>query len=59
MDGGTKFKEFIKWGKKRGMIFEITPLYTAEPNGIVERLSGYINDIQRTMIIDTDIPEDI
>jgi hypothetical protein len=46
MDGGTEFKEFIKWGEKRGMTFEITPPYTAEPNGTVERFGGHINDIQ-------------
>ncbi|KAJ5138864.1 uncharacterized protein N7515_003712 [Penicillium bovifimosum] len=46
MDGGSEFKEFIKWGEKRGMTFEITPPYTAEPNGTVERFGGHINDIQ-------------
>ncbi|KAJ5462345.1 hypothetical protein N7530_010550 [Penicillium desertorum] len=59
MDGGTEFKEFIKWGEKRGITFEITPPYTAEPNGTVERFGGHINDIQRTMIIDADMPEDM
>jgi hypothetical protein len=41
------------------MTFEITPLYTAELNGTVERFGGHINDIQRTMIINTGILEDI
>lgn len=59
MDGGTEFKEFIKWGEKKGMTFEITPPYTAEPNGTVERFGGHINDIQRTMIIDAGMPENM
>lgn len=59
MDGGIEFKEFIKWGKNRGMTFEVTPPYTAEPNGTVERFGGYINDIQRTMIIDAKMLEDM
>ncbi|KAG0154691.1 hypothetical protein PDIDSM_259 [Penicillium digitatum] len=50
MDGGTEFKEFIKW---------ITPPYTAEPNGTVERFGGHINDIQRTMIIDAKMTEEM
>jgi hypothetical protein len=41
------------------MTFEITPPYTTEPNGTVERFGGHINDIQRTMIIDADIPEEM
>ncbi|OQD85541.1 hypothetical protein PENSOL_c101G09269 [Penicillium solitum] len=57
MNGGTEFKEFIKWGEKQGITFEITPPYTAEPNGIVERFGGHINDIQRTMIIDAKMSE--
>ncbi|EKV15208.1 hypothetical protein PDIG_16040 [Penicillium digitatum PHI26] len=59
MDGGTEFKEFIKWGEKHGMTFEITPPYTAEPNGTVERFGGHINDIQRTMIIDAKMTEEM
>lgn len=59
MDGGTEFKEFIKWGEKHGMTFETTPPYTAEPNGTVERFGGHINDIQRTMIIDAKMPEEM
>ena len=59
LDGGTEFKTFIEWGEKQGMTFEITPPYTAEPNGAVERYGGYINDIQRTMIIDAKLPESL
>jgi hypothetical protein len=32
-NSGTEFKEFIKWGEAKGMTFEITPLYIAEPSG--------------------------
>ncbi|KAG0156040.1 hypothetical protein PDIDSM_3216 [Penicillium digitatum] len=49
----------IKWGEKHGMTFEITPPYTAEPNGTVERFGGHINDIQRTMIIDAKMTEEM
>ncbi|KAI2732949.1 hypothetical protein DTO013E5_10235 [Penicillium roqueforti] len=59
LDGGTEFKNFITWGTKKGMTFEVTPPYTAEPNGAVERFGGYVNDIQRTMIIDTKLPEEL
>jgi hypothetical protein len=41
------------------MTFEITPPYIVELNGTVERFGGYINNIQRTIIIDTSISEDI
>lgn len=41
------------------MTFEVTPPYTTELNGTVERFGGYINDIQRTIIIDAKISEDI
>ncbi|CAI7636547.1 unnamed protein product [Penicillium viridicatum] len=30
-----------------------------EPNGTVERFGGHINDIQRTMIIDANMPEEM
>ncbi|KAG0156277.1 hypothetical protein PDIDSM_3454 [Penicillium digitatum] len=46
-------------GEKHGMTFEITPPYTAEPNGTVERFGGHINDIQRTMIIDAKMTEEM
>ncbi|OQD89256.1 hypothetical protein PENSOL_c065G09117 [Penicillium solitum] len=59
IDSGTEFKEFIKWGQKHGMTFETIPPYTAEPNGTVERFGGHVNDIQRTIIIDTKMPEEI
>ena len=59
IDSGTEFKEFIKQGKAKGMTFKITPLYIVELNGTVERFGGYINDIQRTIIINTGILEDI
>ncbi|OQD81092.1 hypothetical protein PENSOL_c230G05118, partial [Penicillium solitum] len=59
MDGGIEFKEFIKWGEKHGMTFETTPPYTAEPNGTVERFGGHVNNIQRTMIIDAKMPEEM
>jgi hypothetical protein len=39
------------------MKFELTPPYTAEPNGIIERISGYVNDIARVMMIDAKLPE--
>ncbi|KUM56366.1 hypothetical protein ACN42_g10848 [Penicillium freii] len=52
-----EFNTFRDWGTKRGMTFEVTPPYTAEPNGAVERYGGYINDIQRTMIIDISLPD--
>ncbi|OQD62830.1 hypothetical protein PENPOL_c011G04767 [Penicillium polonicum] len=54
---GAQFNTFRDWGTKRGMTFEVTPPYTAEPNGAVERYGGYINDIQRTMIIDISLPD--
>ncbi|OQD78931.1 hypothetical protein PENANT_c071G04033 [Penicillium antarcticum] len=57
MDNGTEFTKFIKWGEKEGMKFEFTPPYTAEPNGIIERISGYVNDIARVMMIDAKLPE--
>jgi hypothetical protein len=41
------------------MTFEVILPYTAEPNSTVERFGGYINDIQRTMIIDAKMPEDM
>lgn len=59
LDSGSEFKEFITWGKKQGMTFEVSPPYTAEPNGTVERSGGHINDIQRTMIIDAMTTEDM
>jgi hypothetical protein len=57
MDNGTEFTKFIKWGEKEGMKFELTPPYTVEPNGIIERISGYVNDIVRVMILDAKLPE--
>ncbi|KAJ5865288.1 uncharacterized protein N7529_007204 [Penicillium soppii] len=57
LDNGTEFKRFITWGKKRGFVFELTPPYTAEPNGTAEWYSGYINEIGRTMIVDSGLDE--
>lgn len=57
MDNGSEFKRFIEWGKKRGMVFEPTPPYTKEPNGVSERYGGYLNSIQRTLIIDAGVPD--
>lgn len=45
MDNGLEFVKFMEWGKKRGMVFEPTPPYTKEPNGVSERYSGYLNSI--------------
>ncbi|KAJ5876478.1 uncharacterized protein N7529_002062 [Penicillium soppii] len=57
LDNGTEFKRFITWGKKRGFVFELTPPYTAEPNGTAEWYGGYINEIGRTMIVDSGLDE--
>jgi transposase InsO family protein len=57
MDNGTEFTKFIKWAEKEGMKFEFTPPYTAEPNGSIERISGYVNDIARVMMLDAKLPE--
>ena len=57
IDNSTEFAKFIKWGEKEGIKFEITPPYTAEPNGIIERISSYVNDIARVMMLDAKLPE--
>jgi hypothetical protein len=57
LDNGTEFTKFIKWAEKEGMKFEFTPPYTAEPNGIIERTGGYVNEMARVMILDAALPE--
>src|SRR4051812_31808136 len=57
LDNGTEFTEFIKWAEKEGVKFEFTPPYTAEPNGIIERTGGYVNEMARVMILDAALPE--
>ena len=42
--------------KKRDMIFEPTPPRSPEPNGVPERLAGYLNQTARAMIIDAWLP---
>jgi hypothetical protein len=39
------------------MKFEFTPPYTAEPNGSIERISSYVNDIVRVMMLNARLPE--
>ena len=41
------------------MIFELTPAYTPEPNGVAERMGGYINQTQRTMNMDAKLPDSL
>jgi transposase InsO family protein len=57
LDNGTEFTKFIKWAEKEGMKFEFSPPYTAEPNGIIERTGGYVNEMARVMILDAALPE--
>lgn len=57
IDGGTEFHKFQTWAENEGMIFELTPAYTPEPNGIAERMGGYINQTQRTMNMDAKLPD--
>ncbi|OQE65453.1 hypothetical protein PENNAL_c0208G09362 [Penicillium nalgiovense] len=57
IDGGTEFHKFQTWAENEGMIFELTPAYTPEPNGVAERMGGYINQTQRTMNMDAKLPD--
>ncbi|KAJ5953857.1 hypothetical protein N7501_008136 [Penicillium viridicatum] len=58
-DDDSSMPNVCMWftNRERGMTFEVTPPCTAEPNGAVERYGGYINDIQRTMVIDISLPD--
>jgi hypothetical protein len=46
-------------GVKPGITLRLPSLYTTKPKGAVKRFGGHINNIQRTMIIDADMPEEI
>ena len=53
INGGSEFYKFQIQGESEGIIFKLTPIYTPKPNSVAERIGGYINQIQRTINIDT------
>ncbi|KUM55359.1 hypothetical protein ACN42_g11938 [Penicillium freii] len=52
IDGGTEFRKFKTWAESEGMVFEPIAAYTPEANGVAERMGGYINQTQRTMVLE-------
>ena len=50
---------FEMWSREEGIVLEPTPVYTKEPNGIVERYGQIIQTKARTMKIAASLPQEI
>lgn len=57
LDKGSEFSDFVKWAKKKGSTFKLSPAYTHEPNGAIENAGKYIVQTGRAMTIGPNAPE--
>ena len=58
LDGGREFTRFKSWAthEDRGIRIQISPPRTPEANGLSERHGGLINQMARTIMIDSGLP---
>lgn len=58
-DGELKAGVHQRWRNSRGIVFQSSPAYTAEPDGHAEVMGRWITEKARTMRIHAKLPEDM